>query len=280
MIIDSHSHAWSYWPYAPAVPDPGTHGCIEQLLYEMDANSVDQAVIVCAQLEHNPNNNEYIADSVKRFPGRFHMLADLDSEWAETYHTPGMAQRLKDIARRWPLCGFTHYLRRDEDGTWLCSPEGEAVFEVAAEMGLIASLCCYPHQQPALRKIASLFPSVPILCHHLGLVQHGKGTSTENLAQVLDSAGQPNIYIKVSGFGYMASQQWEYPYSESQDVFRKIFQEYGANRLCWGSDYPVVRYYMTYRQSLEVLKTHCPFVSPGEKEWILGKTFQNLIQNR
>lgn len=279
MIIDSHCHAWNHWPYQPAVPDPATRGSIEQLVYEMETNSVDQSFIVCAQIEHNPTNNAYIAGAIQNYPGRLQMLADLDSEWSETYHHPGMAQRLRAMAENWNICGFTHYIRRDEDGSWLTGVDGDAVFQAAEDLGMIASLCCYPHQQPAIRRIAARHPSVPILCHHLGLVQHGAGTFGENLEQVLISADQPNIFIKVSGFGYMASQKWEYPYPGSQAIFEKIFREYGAKRLCWGSDYPVVCYYMTYRQSLEVLKTHCSFVSAEDKDWILGKTLQNLMKS-
>ena len=54
MIIDSHCHAWATWPYKPPVPDPESRGRVEQLLHEMDVNGVDQAVIVCAQIDHNP----------------------------------------------------------------------------------------------------------------------------------------------------------------------------------------------------------------------------------
>ena len=50
-IIDSHCHAWTYWPYEPPVPDPESRGRVEQLLHEMDLNGVDQAFIVCAEIE-------------------------------------------------------------------------------------------------------------------------------------------------------------------------------------------------------------------------------------
>lgn len=63
MIIDSHCHAWEYWPYEPPVPDPESRGRIEQLINQMDLNGVQQATIVSAQIEHNPSNNDYIAES-------------------------------------------------------------------------------------------------------------------------------------------------------------------------------------------------------------------------
>ena len=61
MIIDSHCHAWAYWPYDPPVPDPDRRGQADQLLFEMDVNGVDQALVVCAQIRHNPHNNAYVA---------------------------------------------------------------------------------------------------------------------------------------------------------------------------------------------------------------------------
>ena len=69
MIVDSHCHAWRYWPYQPPVPDPTSRGMVEQLLFEMDRNGVDRAVVVCARIDHNPDNNDYVAECVRALPG-------------------------------------------------------------------------------------------------------------------------------------------------------------------------------------------------------------------
>ena len=68
MIIDSHCHAWPRWPYQPQVPDSDSRGKVEQLLNEMDLHGVDQAVVICARIDHNLDNNEYVAEQVQRFP--------------------------------------------------------------------------------------------------------------------------------------------------------------------------------------------------------------------
>ena len=84
MIIDSHCHAWTRWPYQPPVPDDEQRGRVEQLLHEMDINGVDQAMIVCAQIDHNPANNDYIGQLVAKHPERLHQLADVDCSWSAT----------------------------------------------------------------------------------------------------------------------------------------------------------------------------------------------------
>jgi len=277
-IIDSHCHAWSYWPYQPIVPDPEQRGKVEQLLHEMDASHVDQALVVSAQIEHNPDNNVYVAGQVERYSDRLFQLADLDSKWSPTYHQPGGAQRLRQMAARWQIKGFTHYLQEEEDGAWLYSLDGQAIFQAAADLNLIASLSSLPHQQPAVQRIAAMFPQVPILCHHMGFVKGGDKSSGENLGKVLASASLPNIYIKVSGFAYAADVNWGFPYQEVHWIVEALYDHFGPQRLCWGSDYPVVRFFMTYRQSLEAFRTHCNFIPVQDQEWILGRTLQALLE--
>jgi L-fuconolactonase len=277
MIIDSHCHAWTYWPYQPAVPDPEHRGRVEQLLHEMDTNGIDQAMIVCAQIDHNPDNNAYIAQAVARYPDRLHQVADVDCSWSPTYHQPGAAERLRQAAEQWSLKGFTHYLKGDDAGAWLYSAEGLAFFKVAEEKKLIASIACRPQQQPAIRQVAEHFPSVPILCHHLGGLKAGEEPPQPGLKEVLASARLPNIYIKLSGFAYCSQVNWDYPYSDTHWIIRALYEHFGPYHMCWGSDYPVVRFYMTYRHSLEAFRTHCTFVPEEDKAWILGKTLQGLL---
>jgi L-fuconolactonase len=277
MIIDSHCHAWTYWPYHPPVPDPESRGRVEQLLYEMSHNGVDKAVIICAQIDHNPENNVYIAECAARYPDRLYQFPDVDCSWSATYHTPGAADRLRAIAEQWPIKGFTHYLRQDDDG-WLTSAEGASFFQVAADLGLIASIAGGPQHEPAIRQVAERFPSVPILRHHLAGVKAYEAPPHEGLRQALASAKVPNIYIKFSGFHYCSSVPWGFPYSDTHWVLRALYETYGPYRMCWGSDYPVVRKAMTYQQALEAFRTHCTFVPEPDKEWILGRTLGRLLE--
>jgi len=199
MIVDSHTHAWELWPYDPPVPDHEQRGKVENLLWEMDRVGVDQAVLVCARIDHNPGNNDYVADIVKKYPDRLIQFADVDCSWSDQYHTPGAADRLRQAAERYDLKGFTHYVKSDTD--WFASEEGLAFFEVAAEMKLIASLAMGPHWQPALRELATRFPTIPFLCHHMAGC---RADDPEKLKQIAESASVPNIHIKMSGFHYVS----------------------------------------------------------------------------
>ena len=286
MIIDSHCHAWTYWPYQsenshnpdePPVPNPETHGNIDQLVYEMDRNKVDQATVVCAQIWGNPDNNDYVADKAKKYPGKIHQYADVDSNWSDTYHIPGAAKRLEKAAERWPIKGFTHYLGED-DGSWMDTQEGQDFFGVASQLKLVASIAGAPNHHTYLRKVAERYPELPILSHHLAGLKCTEKEPFENINNVMESSKLPNIFLKLSGFYYVQSspEKWEYPYSDAMWVYKKAYENFGV-KMVWGSDFPVAKLATTYRQTLENFRTHCNFVSEEDKIQILGGTLSKIL---
>jgi L-fuconolactonase len=278
MIVDSHCHAWRAWPYEPPVPDPTSRPAVEQLLFEMDQCGVDKAVLVAARIDFNPDNNDYVAYCVHRFPERLYQFADVDCMWTSTYHMSGAAERLADAVRRYQLRGFTHYVDANDTGDWFFSDDGQAFLRTAAELNQIVSIHLPVGLQPVLRRLAQQFNSTPFLCHHMGYPVTVEGPEGTALRAVVESAALPNIHIKLSGFHYSAPVGWEYPHAESRYIVRALYDSYGPERLHWGSDYPVVRWAMTYRQSLELIRTHAAdTIAAGDMDRVLGSSLYDLL---
>ena len=279
-IIDSHCHAWNHWPYLPEVPDPDHHGSVETLLNQMDVNGVDSATIVCAQIHRNRDNNDYVAAAVKKYPDRLNQFADVDSFWSDTYHTPGAANRLEMAAKKWPMKAFTHYVAGEDDGRWFNSQEGKDFFSVARDIGLIASIAMGPHHQNEIRKVAESFPEVPILCHHMSALRSYGDDAQSMVDNVTESAKLPNMHLKLSGFHYLCRPKrvWDFPYTETHWVYEACYEAFGT-RLCWGSDFPVVKKAMTHLQSLEAFRSHLTFISDDDREAIQGGTLETLLAN-
>ncbi len=279
-IIDSHCHSWAYWPYLPEVPDPEHHGSVETLLDQMDVNGVDRATIVCAQIHRNRDNNDYVAAAVRKHPDRLDQFADVDSFWSDTYHTPGAAKRLEQAAEKWPMKAFTQYVASEDDGRWFNTQEGKDFFSVARDVGLIASIAMAPHHQNEIRKVAEAFPEVPILCHHMSALRSYGADAWAMVKNVTESAKLPNIHLKLSGFHYLCNPErvWDFPYHETHWVYEECYKAFGT-RLCWGSDFPVVKKAMTHLQSLEAFRSHLTFISDEDREAIQGGTLEKLLAN-
>lgn len=281
MIVDSHCHAWETWPYDTSVPDPGSRGVIERLLFEMDREGVDKAVLICARIDHNPANNQYVFEASRRWPDRIVQFPDIDSGWSPEYHTPGAADRLRAAIDRWGITGFTHYVNEHNDG-WLTSDEGMAFFAVAAEADLVASIAAGGTWLADLRAVARAFPTLPILIHHQGMARAIDGSDSATLREVLACANEPGIVVKASGFYYGSAAKAEYPYPEQRATFRRIAEAFGPQRLAWGSDYPVSPWVAcTFRQTLDVVRVHCAdFLSTEDLAWVMGDTMDTLLRTR
>lgn len=277
MIFDSHCHAWERWPYDRTVTDGSTRGSAGALLHEMDAQGVSRALIIAARIgdahiaTNNAQNNAYVAEWTMKHPDRFCMAADVDSFWLGEHHTDGAASRLRQIAGETAAVAFTHYSTGPDDG-WFHSPEGIAMFSAAASLGLVASLHAPPPWHASVAAIARANPTLPVLLHHQGLA-----TTDEEIAALGELAAIPNLYIKVSGFSYLTDRPWDYPFPAVIERLGRLHKAFGADRLVWGSDFPVSRKNLSYRQTLEIVREHCDFLDDDEVVGVLGGNLQRIL---
>jgi predicted TIM-barrel fold metal-dependent hydrolase len=207
-------------------------------------------------------------------------LADVDCFWSATYQAPGAAERLAAAVARYRLIGFTHYVRADDDGGWYLSDEGLAFWEMAVRLRQIASLAVPARLQPVVRQVAARFPQLTLLCHHMAGVRLDAAGQASGLAEVLASAALPNIHIKLSGYHYVNPVAWDYPYPACRPIVAALYEAYGAERLHWGSDYPVVRPAMSYQQALEAVGSQADFIATAERQRILGDSLAALLVRR
>ena len=68
LVVDSHCHVSSSW-YEP----------VESLIYQMNANGVDHAVLVQMQ---GQNDNSYQFECLRRYPGKFASVVAVDTQGA------------------------------------------------------------------------------------------------------------------------------------------------------------------------------------------------------
>ncbi len=204
------------------------------------------------------------------------MIADLDCFWSDTYHTGGSADRLRALTDRHPLVGITHYAAERNDG-WLLSDDADALFAFAAERHLIVSLSATTEWQADLRILARRHPSVPVLCHVLGAVSGAEGIDSPGMTEVLASAEVSNICLKVAGMHYLAERGWDYPWPDMVSLLERLHAVYGPRRLLWGSDFPAGARFCTFRQTLEVVRTHCRFLDRDDLRMILGENLRTML---
>lgn len=275
--LDSHAHAWRRWPYRPPVPDPSTRAAGETLLFEMQRTNVGGAVVIGAAINANKRNNSYLLTLQRRWPEKFFAFPDHDSYWSPPSDA-SPAHSLEALLATHPFRGISLYLADDEDGSRLLDRNRTAAFRLASARRLVLSLGMRPQHVPALMRLAEKHPQLRVLCHHFaGITSRRPAPLRDQLASVLPLRDVPSIYVKLSGFPYLSPKPWGFPFSERADVVQGIYESFGATRLCWGSNFPVIDGAITYRQSLEVVLSQVPTASNTDRSAMLGGTMRGLL---
>ncbi|SDY47904.1 amidohydrolase family protein [Herbiconiux ginsengi] len=272
MIVDAHCHLWRRWPY-PSTPPPGA-ATATALVGEMAANGVARAFVVAAAIggedarTQNPHNNDDVAEMVGERPSAFRMFADVDSRWSPFYHRPGSATRLAEDVSRTGAHGFTHYLGDADDG-WFDTAEAAEFFTTAEGLGLVASVHAPPAWHAAIGALAERHPDLTLLLHHQGLA-----TTDEDVEALIALAKHPRIAVKVSGFRYVSTTTP--PYADVRARLVRVALAFGAERLAWGSDWPVSTQHHSYADALAFADDALAFFDASERDQVFGGTILAL----
>ncbi|WP_186329527.1 amidohydrolase family protein [Agrococcus jejuensis] len=129
--------------------------------------------------------------------------------------------------------------------------------ELLVELDLHLELLLYPYQADDVLALARDLPDLPIVVNHIGspIEQDAEGVARWR-ASIATMAQAPNVLVKLSAAA-------AYPEEKSVDAMRPfvapIVAELGADRVLWGSDFPVgtlvgwpyARYLEAYRTILD-----------------------------
>ena len=108
-----------------------------------------------------------------------------------------------------------------------------ALWKQAVELGLIIELHIGPSYALQVADAIRAFPGCKVLIDHMAEPKDG---TPYDYANILDLSKLPNVYMKISGMGYIASDG---PYYESIRPFTsRLIKEFGPERIVWSDGSP------------------------------------------
>ncbi len=224
VTVDTHTHVLTNW-FEP----------VESLLYHMDANHVDQAVLI---QDIPQTNNTYLFDCVRRYPGRFAPVVIVDLTESD-----GVAQLEQEAGR-----GASGVRLRAT--TRSPGPDPLAIWRAAARLGLPISCSgrLPQYTDAAFREVLRAIGDTPLVIEHLGSGQltNNDATSAEERRQAYSQlAPFSNIAIKFHGLGEFSHRAQPlvepFPFVEPiSPVLQIAMEAFGTARMMWGSDFPLV----------------------------------------
>jgi len=252
-FVDSHCHASLHW-YEP----------IETLLYEMDRNDVDQAVLIQINGQYD---NTYQQECVSKYPHRLASVVLVDPL------QPDAATTLEQLAAA-GACGV-----RLPPGARSPGADPLAIWRAAARLRLTVS-CAGSTAEFAADGFADLLaalPDLPVVIEHLASVGRPDADDVAR-ARAFDLARFPNASIKVPGLGEFAQRAMPVPAGAFPfvrpipDYLERARATFGPSRMMWGSDFPPVATREGYRNALRLCIDQFAARSDADRALIFGDT--------
>jgi len=145
-------------------------------------------------------------------------------------------QKLEALVKAHPRIASTRFhLHRGNTAYFetFTDPGVRALWKKAVDLNLVVELDIGANYARDAGAAIAAFPGCKVLIDHMANPKTGM---IWEYGDVLDLAKYPNVYMKLSGLGYMTTDAPDYA---SQIPFtRRVIKEFGADRVVWSGDHP------------------------------------------
>ena len=156
----------------------------------------------------------------------------------------------------------------DPEGTWLDDPKTFPLWRHAADLGIAVTVQVQGHQLDKLLAPVREFPDIRVAVDHMGSPSLVDGPPYEAAGPMWDLAAHANVCLKVSSMSIDKANEGK---STPETFFPRLFEEFGAQRLIWGSNFPNT-YDRGLKEQLALARETVSFLSLEEQAWFFGDT--------
>jgi len=272
-VIDAQVHIWApetaERPYAkedaskPHRPAPLGY---EGLLGEMSGAGVDRAILVPPSWEGY--RNDFALEAAQKYPDRFAVMGKV------RLNDPASKVRLATWLDQRGMLGFRISFRHSGTHAWL--DDGIADwFWSDCERYDIPVMIFAPFAVAYIGKIAERHPGLRVIVDHLGLNTQWKGKDlAPGVDVLLKFARLPNVAVKASCLPCYVDEP--YPYPRLHPQIKRAVDAFGPPRIFWGTDLSQLP--CSYRQAVTLFTEELDFLSPSDKEWIMGRALADWLR--
>jgi L-fuconolactonase len=235
--VDAHVHVWEATAFAPD-DERGPAGEVERLLATFDAHDVARGIVVQPSVYGADHRyfRAVLAPPQSRLAGV--ALAEPDD--------PGGLDALAEVVLEPAVAGIRVPLIRAPDG-WIDSA-GEAIWRLARASSCVVCAFVQPEQLADLEPWLERFADVPVAIDHLARLDLAGDGRSAALAALTALARYPNVHVKVSALPSLSRES--FPHRDVWPEVDATIEEFGPDRVLWGSDYPSILPFGGYDASL------------------------------
>ena len=174
--------------------------------------------------------------------------------------------------------GVRHQVHDEPDEAWMVRDDVLRGLRELAKRDIPYDLLLRPPHLKYVPRVVDRLPNLPLVVDHIAKPEIAEGTIDEWARDMERVAAIPHVYCKVSGM--VTEADWEsWTPADLRPYGEVVVEQFGYDRLMFGSDWPVCLLAGTYRQVWDAAHTTVGPLSDDAHAMVFGRnaaTFYKL----
>lgn len=265
MRIDSHQHFWKYDAVKNAWIDESMEVIRKDFLPKnlkpiLAKSAIDGCIAV--QADQSEEETTFLLQCAAENPFILGTVGwvDLCSENIE--------EQLKYFSKNKKFSGVRHIVQ-EEPNDFLLREDFQNGISKLKQFNLTYDILVFPTQLFAAIELVQKFPEQLFVVDHLAKPYIKEGKIDQWKIDMETLAKYPNVYCKVSGMVTEADlKNWKA--ADFTKYLEVIFSTFGAERIMYGSDWPVCLLAAAYEVQLRIVTNYISRFSKEEQDLVMG----------
>ncbi|MGE3820918.1 MAG: amidohydrolase [Isosphaeraceae bacterium] len=268
--IDAHHHFWRIrptfnyeWLNTPALAPIARDFLPSDLKPLVRSAGVDRTVLV--QTQHDVRENDWLLGIADACPFVAGVVGWVDLA------SPDCERQLLAVRDHPKFVGVRHVTQDEPDDDFIIREDVLQGLKVLERHQVPFDLLFHVRHLRHVPKLAETLPSLPMVIDHLAKPRIKEHAIADWLPDFRAAARYPNVFCKLSGM--VTEADWtSWKSDDLRPYVGRALDEFGADRLMFGSDWPVSNLAATYEEVIDGLVDALGPISPSEHEQIFSGT--------
>ena len=271
ITVDTHQHFWNLdevaYPWlVPAYGPIYRTFTAEELAPQLVASGVRKTVIVQAMDSYADTDSMLtIADANDWVAGVV--------GWVPLHDPDEAGKKLEEYGSNPTFKGMRHLIHEETNPDWVLQKQVIESLQILADRDLTFDVVAvFPNHLKHVPTLADKVPDLKMVIDHLAKPPLGDDERAIWREQLAAAAKSPNVYAKVSGLNTVTPDFDNWTYEDIQPLVDFAIEQFGADRLMFGSDWPVAVLAGDYAKVWDETNKCFADLNPAERDAILGGT--------
>lgn len=271
-LIDSHQHFWHFDPVRDSWITEEMAVIQKDFLPEdlapvLQRNGVDGCVAV--QADQTEEQNAFLLELAAGNPFIRGVVGWVD------FQADNISETLEFYTQYEKMKGFRHVLQGEADRALMLKPAFKHGISKLEELGFTYDILIYADQLTYTEEFVKAFPHQRFVIDHIAK-PNIKYRQFDDWKKDIEAVAQHyNACCKVSGM--VTEADWNHWKDEDfKPYLDVVFEAFGANRVMFGSDWPVCLVAGGYEKMLTMVKSYTSALSQNEQQMFWGQNAINF----